>query len=711
MSGGAGTDPRLAAAQHALMAGDFAGARRIADAILHDRPGDTRARVLRVNACLKLDRWRDVLADLEHLVAARVELPRMNRLAALCWLRIGNEHKAGNEREAAAQAYWRAIEAAPELQDARHNLGALLLAHERADAALPLLLTVAEAEPHNALAALDLARARIATGAAAEAIADLVRLAAQGDPAMREAAAALLLDAGALDEATTAITALANDAPQLWPRLLMLARRLLLNAAPQLSNAVLATLACQPLDATARLCRDLHAALGLPAVYDSSAQLAEIRASFATRLERLITHHPPEQLAALGIDGDALRWDNFLLAYQGRNDRDLAQRFGDWYATALQGLLPLPALRTTARAKPRVAMVSGRWHQCTAGVYFASWVQGLAARGWEVILVHAGPYRDELTERLARAAQGELTLTGSVPGDAARVRGLEADLAIFPELGMDSTVFALAALRLAPVQVCGWGHPSTTGLPTIDAFVSCAEMEPADAAQHYRERVLLLPGLGTRYPAPELPAPTTRAELGLPDARPLYLIPQSPFKLHPDNDAVLRAVVAVDPDALFVLFADREPGSTQRLRARLLRELAAVSAQPERHLVQLAQRSRADYLRVNLGCDVMIDSLHWSGGNTTLDALHCGVPVVTCPGELMRGRQSAAMLRALGADALIAAAPEDLAARAVALAHDRARRDAIGARLRTNLPQLTDSDEPLSMLDAQLRGLLARAAH
>ena len=62
-----------------------------------------------------------------------------------------------------------------------------------------------------------------------------------------------------------------------------------------------------------------------------------------------------------------------------------------------------------------------------------------------------------------------------------------------------------------------------------------------------------------------------------------------------------------------------------------------------------------DYLRVNLACDAMLDTLHWSGGNTTLDALACGLPVVTLPGAFMRGRQSAAMLRAVGADDLIAA--------------------------------------------------------
>ena len=44
----------------------------------------------------------------------------------------------------------------------------------------------------------------------------------------------------------------------------------------------------------------------------------------------------------------------------------------------------------------------------------------------------------------------------------------------------------------------------------------------------------------------------------------------------------------------------------------------------------------------------MLDPAHWSGGNTALDAVHMGLPILTRRGTFMRGRQSAAMLDALG---------------------------------------------------------------
>jgi len=61
---------------------------------------------------------------------------------------------------------------------------------------------------------------------------------------------------------------------------------------------------------------------------------------------------------------------------------------------------------------------------------------------------------------------------------------------------MDSMTLRLAAHRLAPLQVASWGHPITTGLPTIDLYFSGEMLEAPDADTHYRERLVRLPGTG-----------------------------------------------------------------------------------------------------------------------------------------------------------------------------------------------------------------------
>ncbi|MBL8521699.1 MAG: hypothetical protein JNK75_13670, partial [Betaproteobacteria bacterium] len=118
----------------------------------------------------------------------------------------------------------------------------------------------------------------------------------------------------------------------------------------------------------------------------------------------------------------------------------------------------------------------------------------------------------------------------------------------------------------------------------------------------------------------------------------------------------------------------------------------------------------ADYLAVNRLCDFMIDTLHWSGGNTTLDALASGLPVVTWPGKFMRGRQSMAMLRILGLDELIAESADQYVEIARRLGRDADWRQSISNLIADRRQRLFDDPAPVEALAALLRARVAGQA-
>ena len=460
--------------------------------------------------------------------------------------------------------------------------------------------------------------------------------------------------------------------------------------------------------ASTRFPSDYRSALGahllLPRVYRDVAHLERSRADYAAGLEAL---HGRADAFRLGDPERALtesRWTNFYLAYQGRNDRDLQASYASLQRRVLSKAVPelfaaLP--RRAPRGRVRVGFFSHFFFNCVVGRYFASWITRLDRARFETFVYYTNEWMANDTRAIAAASDTFRHVAGQPLLDTARrIREDELDILVYPEIGMHPDALTFSAMRLAPVQCAAWGHPTTTGSSAIDWFVSCEAMEPAGAQAHYTERLAMLPGLGTRYDLPAVAAGATRAEFGVPEDRLLYLVPQSLFKIHPDNDALVARVLATEPRAVAVMFDSSQPWVTQAFRERLGRAMSQAGVDLASRVVFLKPNlQHAAYLRLNRVCDVMLDTLHWSGGNTALDALAAGLPMVALPGELMRGRQSMAMLRIAGVPELVTANAEEYVARAVALGNDAAARREISQRLAAGREALFGRDEPVRALE------------
>ena len=448
-------------------------------------------------------------------------------------------------------------------------------------------------------------------------------------------------------------------------------------------------------------------ALALPAVPESAEALARAREAYAKGLDSLVARE--DLFARNAAQVLKLQSENFHLAYQGGDDRELQAKYAGFIArlgarAEPRYYAPRAKRRIPPEGRIRVGFLSGFFRDCTAGKYFRSWAAGLDRARFEVFVHYTAYIRDAFSEALAKEIEHHRHIVDTVPRIADVVLADGLDILVHPEVGMDTSSYLLAGMRLAPVQLAAWGHPVTTGQGAIDAFITCAAMEPPDAESHYTERLERLPGIGTRYARPGPASDKSRADLGLPSDGTLYLCPQSLFKVHPDNDDLFARVLEADPAGRLVFFEDQDPPLTRDFRARLQRALAARRLGGER-AVFLGRAGHADYLRVNALADVMLDTLHWSGGNTSLDAIAMGLPVVTLPGAFMRGRQSAGMLGIAGVPELVAKDAEDYVHLAVRLGTDAAWRAAVREKLVSGAARLFDDPAPIEALARLLEGL------
>ena len=452
--------------------------------------------------------------------------------------------------------------------------------------------------------------------------------------------------------------------------------------------------------------------LMLPQVYEDTADLARWRSRYAAGLAATLEEsarwleHPDEVFR--------LNRQNFLLAYQGEDDRELQRGYSSLIAK-LAGAAH-PEWREPRRGRfdggrrLRVGFVSSIFRECTAGRYFERWVTGLDARRFERFVFHTAPLDDDFTRRIAAAAEHFETSREGGEALAARVAAAELDVVVYPEVGMTPASYLLAALRLAPVQLAGWGHPVTTGSDAIDGYLTCAMMEPADAAQHYVEPLVGLPGLGVDYAMPAQPEPAPWAALRPAAGGRLYICAQSLFKIHPEMDAIFAALLEADPQAVLAFYQAQTAGVTRRFVERLQRTLAARGLKARGQVKFLPRLATAQFRQALAAADMVLDTARWSGGNTSLDAIASGVPIVALPGRFMRGRQTAAMLEVMGLTELVAGDADEYVRIAVDVATDRDRNRALRERIVKARPALFEQHSAIDALEERLLDLAARAS-
>jgi predicted O-linked N-acetylglucosamine transferase (SPINDLY family) len=254
-----------------------------------------------------------------------------------------------------------------------------------------------------------------------------------------------------------------------------------------------------------------------------------------------------------------------------------------------------------------------------------------------------------------------------------------------------------------------WGHPGTTGIATMDYFISHADIEADDADEHYSERLVRI-GRPT-FPAlarPGLPDPLLgRPDFGLPEGVHLYTCPQSLFKLHPDFDALAREILRRDPQGRLVLFAGAQAHWTTLLDERFRRSMPECADR-----VIYAKRTADTDLFRNLiaACDVMLDTIHVGGGMTSFDGFAAGTPIVTLPGATLRARFTAAWCRLLEVEECIADSPESYVTIALRLAHDREFRGSVASRIRKNSHRLFDDESSVQEFEGFFESAYAAAA-
>jgi len=365
----------------------------------------------------------------------------------------------------------------------------------------------------------------------------------------------------------------------------------------------------------------------------------------------------------------------FYLAYHEDDNKALLSEFGllcEMHAKRIQPDNREPTLRPANDKKISLGIVSNYfydhpvWHAITKG-----FVKHLDTSRFEVHIFNTNGIEDDETILAKSKAKNYLNHKGSLNELARIILDTDLDALFFPEIGMDGTSKGLACLRLAPIQIASWGHPETTGLSTVDFFISSQNIEPPNCQKNYSEAIVLLPKLGSYFEWDSVKAAEINLNhLNLDGDIPIMLCAGSPSKYSPRNDYVFIEIAKQLKSCQFVFFTFQSNLSAI-LHARLNQVFLNANLSPENFIRFIPFQTKQEFYGLMLKSTLFLDTIGFSGFNTIMQAISCELPVVTIEGKFMRGRFGSAILDSMNLGKFSCKTNEDYIDRVVQLIRDK----------------------------------------
>jgi predicted O-linked N-acetylglucosamine transferase (SPINDLY family) len=634
-----------------------------------------------------MGRYRDAIPLLKKAHAIDASSYQVCNLLGACLMQIGDEHDAVGIFEAAVQLHADDAEPWANLAIALQAVGQNKRARECANRAAAL-------QPTSPAALSALAKAQFEQGRIQEATENYRRGLSLGTPSV------------------DLILAYANA---------LLASGLNETALEQLHTAL-------AIDESNLTVRWLIAMGSLKTVYDTESEVLASRQAFSKSLEdiglwyesRPETRTPYETVGTM---------QPFYLAYQHYNNRDLLKRYG---GLCVEFMASLPRHISAAGGgseslgdppigrKLRLGVVSAhiREHSIWTAIS-KGWLKNLDRDKFEIYVFHLSSIVDGETEATMASVDHFDNQIRDVADWVETISSSKLDVILYPEIGTDSLTLKLASLRLAPVQSVTWGHPETSGLPTIDLYFSARAFEPDDASDdNYSEKLVMLPNLSVYAEPLALPHTDPDLEsLRLPTDQPLLLCPGQPFKYAPQYDHVwVQIAKGLQRRRLFrsrsagrlVFFRSHNDTWDRMLERRLRAAFVSGGIDFDAHVSIIPFLGHPQFFGLMRCSALMLDTLGFSGFNTALQGIECGLPVLAFEGNFLRARLASAIMRELELPELVATSTEDFVKKAVVLTKDPEKLKGLAATMVARRESLYRNTAPVRTLE---RYLIEAVAH
>ena len=390
----------------------------------------------------------------------------------------------------------------------------------------------------------------------------------------------------------------------------------------------------------------------------------------------------------------------FYLSYYDVNPRTYLEKISAVYRHIYPELTwTNPRLSKTNRVikkKIRIGVVSTYLDKLhPIGYCFAPLIKAFDREEFELIYFRLPITKTQcpsvnLKDKLGRLRCIDMPL--DIPKARTLIANEDVDILWYTDICMETFTYFLAHSRLAPIQCVSTGHPTTTGIATIDYYISGEVLENDNAQDFYSEKLIKLPSFTIIYEdIAALPAQKSRADFKLPEHKNLYFCPQTPFKIHPKMDALFKGILEGDAAGILV-FSYPDSAISKNMIRRFEKSLGALNTR----CLFIPYVTRDDFYRLLNCMDVILDTFPVSGGNTSFQGISVGAPIITMAAQDLRSSTTSALYNIMGLDECIARSPEEYIKKSVKVATDKRYKDQLSEKILKNKHLVFQEEKTIS---------------
>lgn len=421
-----------------------------------------------------------------------------------------------------------------------------------------------------------------------------------------------------------------------------------------------------------------YAAAGLRAMAMAHAAVFEDRVPGA---------FPIAELAALSDSGAMYFSERSLRPFF----RDKA-RITEWFMLQ-QGYALGCGFAPSRRQRPRIGILHRSLKPGTESYHLLGHLVGRDRSAAEIRIYLLETSDSHLSAAFEAWTDALVQLHGDVSEAVEQMRGEDLDLCfISNNIAWTFTVeAAIAAHRVARVQVVSGASPCSPGFTSSDLFLTNPTSDPTPQAQDdYEERLAFLPGavgaFGFALDRDPATMECSRALMGIGEDELVFFSGANCYKLTPELIDIWAEILSQAPNSrLFIMPFNPNWGTAfpvELFLRRMHRQLVRLGVAPHR-IQPIAQvPTRADLHAIMAQADVYLDSFPYAGACSLVDPLQVGLPIVARAGSRLRAAQGASLLLAEGLEEAVCPDTASYIARAVRLARDAGYREAQAALAR-----------------------------